>query len=161
MTDKRISLIIFLVLFTFPFFMFRFAFFVSLSKHHTNKNHNTSCSAQNKSSWINKICSLVNACRNTVGNYASSPLSSRHGSQESLRHLSSMSSMNMLQTPTGNRDIAGAQKKKGIKSSLGRFFSKKEKVRVDWNDWKVHHNNNYDRPRWRESKIRCPTAPAV
>ena len=41
-----------------------------------------------------------------------------------------MSSMNMLQTPTGNRDIAGAQKKKGIKSSLGRFFSKKEKVRT-------------------------------
>jgi hypothetical protein len=36
--------------------------------------------------------------------------------------------MNMLQTPTGNRDIASAQKKKGIKSSLGRFFSKKEKV---------------------------------
>lgn len=70
-----------------------------------------------------------NTCRNTVGNYASSPLSSRHGSQESLRHLSSMSSMNMLQTPTGNRDIAGAQKKKGIKSSLGRFFSKKEKVK--------------------------------
>lgn len=67
-------------------------------------------------------------CRNTHGNYTSSPLSSRHGSQESLRHLSSMSSMNMLQTPTGNRDIAGAQKKKGIKSSLGRFFSKKEKV---------------------------------
>lgn len=36
--------------------------------------------------------------------------------------------MNMLQTPTGNRDITGSQKKKGIKSSLGRFFSKKEKV---------------------------------
>lgn len=68
----------------------------------------------------------VKQSRNT--NYASSPLSSRHGSQESLRHLSSMSSMNMLQTPTGNRDIAGGQKKKGIKSSLGRFFSKKEKV---------------------------------
>ncbi|CRK93020.1 CLUMA_CG006502, isoform A [Clunio marinus] len=67
--------------------------------------------------------------RNTMGNYATSPLSSRHGSQESLRHLSSMSSMNMLQTPTGNRDITGAQKKKGIKSSLGRFFSKKEKVK--------------------------------
>lgn len=38
--------------------------------------------------------------------------------------------MNMLQTPTGNRDIASAQKKKGIKSSLGRFFSKKEKVKA-------------------------------
>lgn len=66
-------------------------------------------------------------CRGTTG-YASSPLNSRHGSQESLRHLSSMSSMNMLQTPTSTRDVAGAQKKKGIKSSLGRFFSKKEKV---------------------------------
>jgi hypothetical protein len=39
--------------------------------------------------------------------------------------------MNMLQTPTSNRETAAAvaaQKKKGIKSSLGRFFSKKEKV---------------------------------
>lgn len=44
-----------------------------------------------------------------------------------------MSSMNMLQTPTSNREtaaaVAAAQKKKGIKSSLGRFFSKKEKVK--------------------------------
>jgi hypothetical protein len=41
-----------------------------------------------------------------------------------------MSSMSMLQTPTAvNRDaVAAAQKKKGIKSSLGRFFSKKDKV---------------------------------
>jgi hypothetical protein len=38
--------------------------------------------------------------------------------------------MNMLQTPTGTRDVSGSQKKKGIKSSLGRFFSKKEKVRM-------------------------------
>lgn len=43
--------------------------------------------------------------------------------------------MSMLQTPTGqtSREAAtaaavAAQKKKGIKSSLGRFFSKKEKV---------------------------------
>lgn len=42
--------------------------------------------------------------------------------------------MSMLQTPTSsNRDAAAAaaaaaQKKKGLKSSLGRFFSKKEKV---------------------------------
>lgn len=77
------------------------------------------------------LAAVITKSRNTVGNYASSPLSSRHGSQESLRHLSSMSSMNMLQTPTGNRDMAGAQKKKGIKSSLGRFFSKKEKVICD------------------------------
>lgn len=46
-----------------------------------------------------------------------------------------MGSMSMLQTPTStSRDavtaaaVAAAQKKKGIKSSLGRFFSKKEKV---------------------------------
>ncbi|KAG4068466.1 hypothetical protein HA402_004806 [Bradysia odoriphaga] len=64
-------------------------------------------------------------------NYAPSPLSSRHGSQESLRHYSTMGSMSMLQTPTSSsRDAAAAaQKKKGIKSSLGRFFSKKEKVK--------------------------------
>lgn len=43
-----------------------------------------------------------------------------------------MSSMNMLQTPTGTRDVGGAQKKKGIKSSLGRFFSKKDKVKVNY-----------------------------
>ncbi|XP_037031214.1 liprin-alpha-1 isoform X7 [Bradysia coprophila] len=64
-------------------------------------------------------------------NYAPSPLSSRHGSQESLRHYSTMGSMSMLQTPTSSsRDAAAAaQKKKGLKSSLGRFFSKKEKVK--------------------------------
>lgn len=45
--------------------------------------------------------------------------------------------MNMLQTPTGNRDIAGVQKKKGIKSSLGRFFSKKEKVNAKFSSLKV------------------------
>ncbi|XP_055372122.1 liprin-alpha-1 isoform X10 [Condylostylus longicornis] len=72
-----------------------------------------------------------------VSNYGPSPLSSRHGSQESLRHLSTMGSMSsmMLQTPTSTvsrSDVvaaAAAQKKKGIKSSLGRFFSKKEKVK--------------------------------
>lgn len=80
------------------------------------------------SSFARCLCCLLELCESRNTNYASSPLSSRHGSQESLRHLSSMSSMNMLQTPTGNRDIAGSQKKKGIKSSLGRFFSKKEKV---------------------------------
>ncbi|XP_059614658.1 liprin-alpha-1 isoform X2 [Phlebotomus argentipes] len=64
-------------------------------------------------------------------NFGPSPLSSRHGSQESLRHYSTMGSMSMLQTPTSSsRDaVAAAQKKKGIKSSLGRFFSKKEKVK--------------------------------
>lgn len=63
-------------------------------------------------------------------NFGPSPLSSRHGSQESLRHLNTMGSMSMLQTPTSSvRDsVSAAQKKKSIKSSLGRFFSKKEKV---------------------------------
>lgn len=63
-------------------------------------------------------------------NFGPSPLSSRHGSQESLRHLNAMGSMSILQTPTssGRESMSSAQKKKGIKSSLGRFFSKKEKV---------------------------------
>ncbi|XP_041448207.1 liprin-alpha-1 isoform X3 [Drosophila obscura] len=67
------------------------------------------------------------------GSYGLSPLSSRYGSQESLRHYNTMGSMSMLQTPTSgvSREAAAAavQKKKGIKSSLGRFFSKKEKVK--------------------------------
>lgn len=66
-------------------------------------------------------------------NFGPSPLSSRHGSQESLRHLNTMGSMSMLQTPTSSvcRDpVSAAQKKKSIKSSLGRFFSKKEKVKL-------------------------------
>uniref|UniRef100_A0A182S695 SAM domain-containing protein n=1 Tax=Anopheles maculatus TaxID=74869 RepID=A0A182S695_9DIPT len=61
-----------------------------------------------------------------------SPLNSRHGSQESLKHLSMVSSLSSLQTPTASRGgdaVSAAQKKKGIKSSLGRFFSKKEKVK--------------------------------
>lgn len=78
-----------------------------------------------------------NKKNNRVGNsnFGPSPLSSRHGSQESLRHYNTMGSMSMLQTPTSSspRDAAAAaaaaaQKKKGLKSSLGRFFSKKEKV---------------------------------
>ncbi|XP_075149286.1 PTPRF interacting protein alpha isoform X2 [Haematobia irritans] len=66
--------------------------------------------------------------------YGLSPLSSRYGSQESLsRHFNTMGSMSMLQTPTsgGVRGDGSSvvQKKKGIKSSLGRFFSKKDKVK--------------------------------
>lgn len=77
---------------------------------------------------------------NRVGssNYGPSPLSSRHGSQESLRHLNTMGSMSMLQTPTSSacRDqVSAAQKKKSIKSSLGRFFSKKEKVKLNKICW--------------------------
>lgn len=90
------------------------------------------------SSFRSIFCVIL---RRSATGYASSPLNSRHGSQESLRHLSSMSSMNMLQTPTGTRDVGGAQKKKGIKSSLGRFFSKKEKVIqyfVSFVTWLIH-----------------------
>ncbi|XP_050427798.1 liprin-alpha-1 isoform X2 [Adelges cooleyi] len=73
-----------------------------------------------------------------------SPLSSRHSSQDSLHHgpsmmgqagtsLSSISSaFSISQMPSYHHTLpssasAAAQKKKGIKSSLGRFFSKKEK----------------------------------
>ncbi|CAH1176338.1 unnamed protein product [Phaedon cochleariae] len=63
-----------------------------------------------------------------------SPLSSRHSSQESLNRnavmggggVSMMSSRDMTAAAAA---AAAAQKKKGIKSSLGRFFSKKEKVK--------------------------------
>jgi hypothetical protein len=50
--------------------------------------------------------------------------------------------MNMLQTPTSSRDAAGAQKKKGIKSSLGRFFSKKDKVSSSVTHVNYFNNNN-------------------
>lgn len=53
--------------------------------------------------------------------------------------------MNMLQTPTGNRDIAGSQKKKGIKSSLGRFFSKKEKVSGEKKMFKLQNQRTFER----------------
>uniref|UniRef100_A0A2H8TE72 Liprin-alpha-1 n=1 Tax=Melanaphis sacchari TaxID=742174 RepID=A0A2H8TE72_9HEMI len=73
-----------------------------------------------------------------------SPLSSRHSSQDSLHHgptlmgqtgtslssISSAFSVSQMQshhhTLPSSASVA-AQKKKGIKSSLGRFFSKKEK----------------------------------
>ncbi|XP_053988022.1 liprin-alpha-1 isoform X2 [Hylaeus volcanicus] len=71
-----------------------------------------------------------------------SPLSSRHSSQDSLHknnlsgvglpigqlsssHLHMQGTMN----PATAAAVAAAQKKKGIKSSLGRFFSKKEKIK--------------------------------
>lgn len=73
-----------------------------------------------------------------------SPLSSRHSSQDSLHknnlsgqlgglpigHLSSshLQHMQANMSPATAAAVAAAQKKKGIKSSLGRFFSKKEKV---------------------------------
>ncbi|XP_014483683.1 PREDICTED: liprin-alpha-1 isoform X5 [Dinoponera quadriceps] len=71
-----------------------------------------------------------------------SPLSSRHSSQDSLHKNNfsgvglpigqlSTSHLHMQSTmsPATAAAVAAAQKKKGIKSSLGRFFSKKEKIK--------------------------------
>ncbi|XP_051162229.1 liprin-alpha-1 isoform X3 [Leptopilina boulardi] len=70
-----------------------------------------------------------------------SPLSSRHSSQDSLyknslssglptgQFTSSYLHMPMTLSPITAATVAAAQKKKGIKSSLGRFFSKKEKIK--------------------------------
>ncbi|XP_011689322.1 PREDICTED: liprin-alpha-1 isoform X8 [Wasmannia auropunctata] len=71
-----------------------------------------------------------------------SPLSSRHSSQDSL-HKNNFSSVGLpigqlstshlhMQSTMSSATaaaVAAAQKKKGIKSSLGRFFSKKEKIK--------------------------------
>ncbi|XP_071869967.1 PTPRF interacting protein alpha isoform X2 [Bombus fervidus] len=71
-----------------------------------------------------------------------SPLSSRHSSQDSL-HKNNLSGvglpigqlssshlhMQSTMSPATAAAVAAAQKKKGIKSSLGRFFSKKEKIK--------------------------------
>nr|XP_018899528.1 PREDICTED: liprin-alpha-2 isoform X2 [Bemisia tabaci] len=54
-----------------------------------------------------------------------SPVSSRHSSQDSLHKASALASVSAAQQAA----VAAAQKKKGIKTSLGRFFSKKEKVK--------------------------------
>ncbi|CAG9863995.1 unnamed protein product [Phyllotreta striolata] len=56
-----------------------------------------------------------------------SPLSSRHSSQESL-HKNALAGL-PRDMSSAAAAVAAAQKKKGIKSSLGRFFSKKEKVK--------------------------------
>ncbi|KOC68601.1 Liprin-alpha-2 [Habropoda laboriosa] len=71
-----------------------------------------------------------------------SPLSSRHSSQDSLHKnnlpgvglpIGQLSSshlhMQSTMSPVTAAAVAAAQKKKGIKSSLGRFFSKKEKIK--------------------------------
>lgn len=58
-----------------------------------------------------------------------SPLSSRHSSQESL-HKNTLSGLPRdMSSAAAVAAAAAAQKKKGLKSSLGRFFSKKEKVK--------------------------------
>lgn len=107
---------------------------------------------------------LFQPFQNRVGNsnYAPSPLSSRHGSQESLRHYSTMGSMSMLQTPTSSsRDAAAAaQKKKGIKSSLGRFFSKKEKVSL-YKSVNLHAKLHISCLRSKVSKTQCQMAQLV
>ncbi|XP_049844159.1 liprin-alpha-1-like isoform X26 [Schistocerca gregaria] len=63
--------------------------------------------------------------RSRPGGYSTppSPLSSRHSSQDSL-HKNATSTTPVSASAAA---AAAAQKKKGIKSSLGRFFSKKEK----------------------------------
>uniref|UniRef100_A0A1B6E9A2 SAM domain-containing protein n=1 Tax=Clastoptera arizonana TaxID=38151 RepID=A0A1B6E9A2_9HEMI len=66
-----------------------------------------------------------------------SPLSSRHSSQDSLyKNATSLPSAAYLSnaglapsSQSAAAAAAAAQKKKGIKSSLGRFFSKKDKVK--------------------------------
>ncbi|XP_011497106.1 PREDICTED: liprin-alpha-1 isoform X2 [Ceratosolen solmsi marchali] len=67
-----------------------------------------------------------------------SPLSSRHSSQDSLHKNNLACGLPItqyagshhfhMQAAMNSAAVAAAQKKKGIKSSLGRFFSKKEKV---------------------------------
>ncbi|KAJ8961806.1 hypothetical protein NQ318_021421 [Aromia moschata] len=58
-----------------------------------------------------------------------SPLSSRHSSQESLHKYTVVGLPRDMTSAAAVAAAAAAQKKKGIKSSLGRFFSKKEKVK--------------------------------
>lgn len=74
-----------------------------------------------------------------------SPLNSRYGSQESVRLLSTNDSMSYLfgATANGRESVMSSQKKKGIKSSIGRFFSKKEKVgHVSVSNVNVLENNS-------------------
>lgn len=67
----------------------------------------------------------------TVASFGVSPPGSRHGSQESLKKFNAINTLSSLQTPTSvtREAVVAAQKKKGIKSSLGRLFSKKEKCK--------------------------------
>ncbi|XP_066904205.1 liprin-alpha-1 isoform X3 [Halyomorpha halys] len=59
-----------------------------------------------------------------------SPLSSRHSSQDSLhKHTLATSAIQQPVYSTACAVASQQHKKKGIKSSLGRFFSKKEKVK--------------------------------
>lgn len=58
-----------------------------------------------------------------------SPLSSRHSSQDSLHKNTITGIPRDVSAAAVAAAAAAAQKKKGIKSSLGRFFSKKEKVK--------------------------------
>lgn len=68
----------------------------------------------------------------TVASFGVSPPGSRDGSQESLKKFNAINTLSSLQTPTSvtREAVVAAQKKKGIKSSLGRLFSKKEKCKT-------------------------------
>ncbi|XP_062710894.1 liprin-alpha-1 isoform X2 [Aedes albopictus] len=68
----------------------------------------------------------------TVASFGVSPPGSRHGSQESLKKFNAINTLSSLHTPTSvtREAVVAAQKKKGIKSSLGRLFSKKEKCKT-------------------------------
>ncbi|XP_021700018.1 liprin-alpha-1 isoform X5 [Aedes aegypti] len=68
----------------------------------------------------------------TVASFGVSPPGSRHGSQESLKKYNAINTLSSLHTPTSvtREAVVAAQKKKGIKSSLGRLFSKKEKCKA-------------------------------
>ncbi|KAK9887987.1 hypothetical protein WA026_000277 [Henosepilachna vigintioctopunctata] len=68
---------------------------------------------------------LRNAFRQGLQQTPPSPLSSHHSSQESL-HKNAIAG---ISRDVSAAAVAAAQKKKGLKSSLGRFFSKREKVK--------------------------------
>nr|CAD7405031.1 unnamed protein product [Timema cristinae] len=74
----------------------------------------------------NKTGVVLQSALNWPGGYSTppSPLSSRHSSQDSLHKTLPPGVGNISASAAA---AAAAQKKKGIKSSLGRFFSKKEK----------------------------------
>ncbi|XP_055643040.1 liprin-alpha-1 isoform X2 [Toxorhynchites rutilus septentrionalis] len=67
----------------------------------------------------------------TSTSFGISPPSSRHGSEESLKNVNAIGALTSFQLSTSaTQEAVAAQKKKGIKSSLGRLFSKKEKCKT-------------------------------
>ncbi|XP_053693233.1 liprin-alpha-1 isoform X2 [Sabethes cyaneus] len=67
-----------------------------------------------------------------ASHFGDSPPNSRLGSHESLKKYHAISTLSSLQAPTSaaREAVVAAHKKKGIKSSLGRLFSKKEKCKT-------------------------------